>query len=308
MIEINTKSITFDRGYDEFIFYCRTRNFRPATIQFYDNTVRTIYKFIEPKIPIKDITKATVDNFIIGCQNELNIKDITINTYLRGFKTILYYFMKLGYMEKFHIALIKYDKPVIETYTEDEVKILLKKPNKSNCSFVEFRNWTICNLLYSTGMRCSNVRNLKIKDVDLDNSLLFLGTTKNRRPLAIPITPSLKPVLKEYLSIREGNEEDYAFCTAYSGQLNRDSIDSSMRRYNHSRGVKKTGIHRWRHTFAKQWILNGGDIFKLQKTLNHSDMDMVRNYVNMFTKDLQDGFEEFNPLEFISKKSIKIKK
>ncbi|MDR3595156.1 tyrosine-type recombinase/integrase [Clostridium sp.] len=308
MIEINTKSITFDRGYDEFIFYCRTRNFRPATIQFYDNTVRTIYKFIKPKMPIKDITKSIVDNFIVGCQNELNIKDITINTYLRGLKTILYYFMKLGYMEKFHIALVKYDKPVIETYTEDEVKILLKKPNKSNCSFVEFRNWTICNLLYSTGMRCSNIRNLKIKDIDLDNNLLFLGTTKNRRPLAIPITPSLKPILREFLAIREGNEENYAFCTAYGDQMNRDSIDSSMRRYNHSRGVKKTGIHRWRHTFSKQWILNGGDIFKLQKTLNHSDMDMVRNYVNMFTKDLQDGFEDFNPLEFINKKSIKIKK
>lgn len=308
MIEINTKSITFDRGYDEFIFYCRTRNFRPATIQFYDNTVRTIYKFIEPKTPIKGITKATVDNFIIGCQNELNIKDITINTYLRGLKTILYYFMKLGYMEKFHIALVKYDKPVIETYTEDEVKILLKKPNKSNCSFVEFRNWTICNILYSTGMRCSNIRNLKIKDIDLDNNLLFLGTTKNRRPLAIPITPSLKPILREYLAIREVTDEDYVFCTAYGDQMNRDSIDSSMRRYNHSRGVKKTGIHRWRHTFAKQWILNGGDIFKLQKTLNHSDMDMVRNYVNMFTKDLQDGFEDFNPLEFINKKSIKMKK
>lgn len=308
MIEINTKSITFDRGYDEFIFYCRTRNFRPATIQFYDNTVRTIYKFIKPKMPIKDITKSIVDNFIVGCQNELNIKDITINTYLRGLKTILYYFMKLGYMEKFHIALVKYDKPVIETYTEDEVKILLKKPNKSNCSFVEFRNWTICNLLYSTGMRCSNIRNLKIKDIDLDNNLLFLGTTKNRRPLAIPITPSLKPILREFLAIREGNEENYAFCTAYGDQMNRDSIDSSMRRYNHSRGVKKTGIHRWRHTFYKQWILNGGDIFKLQKTLNHSDMDMVRNYVNMFTKDLQDGFEDFNPLEFINKKSIKIKK
>ncbi|MBW6409030.1 tyrosine-type recombinase/integrase [Clostridium weizhouense] len=308
MIEINTKSITFDRGYDEFIFYCRTRNFRPATIKFYDNTVRTIYKFIEPKTSIKDITKDTVDNFVIGCKNELDIKDITINTYLRGLKTILYYFMKLGYMEKFHIALIKYDKPVIETYTEEEIKILLKKPNKSNCTFVEFRNWTICNVLYATGMRCSNIRDLKVKEVDLYNNLLHLRTTKNRKPLAIPITKSLQPILREYLSIRNGSDEDWLFCTAYGEKMNRDSIDSSMRRYNHSRGINKTGIHRWRHTFAKQWILNNGDIIKLQKILNHSDLDMVRNYVNMFTKDLQKDFEEFNPLEFISKKSIKMRK
>lgn len=307
MIEIDTDTITLDRGYDEFIFNCRTRNLRPATIQFYDNSVRTIYKFIEPKMAIKDITKDTVDNFIISCQSKLDIKDITINTYLRALKAILYYFMKLGYMKEFQIPLVKYDKPVIDVYTEEEVKLLLMKPHKSKCTFVEFRNWTICNVLYSTGMRCSNLRDLKIKEVDLYNNLFHLKTTKNRRPLSIPITKSLQPILREYLSVRNGSDEDNLFCTAYGDKIDKDSINSSMRRYNHNRGVNKTGIHRWRHTFAKQWILNGGDIIKLQKTLNHSDLDMVRNYVNIFTKDLQDGFEDFNPLEFINKKSIKMK-
>lgn len=304
-IEINASSITFDRGYDEFIFYCRARNLRPATIQFYDNSIRSIYKFINPKMPIKDITKTTVDNFIIGCQNELEIKDITINTYLRALKAILYYFMKIGYMDKFHIALVKYDKPIIETYTEEEIKLLLKKPNKNKCTFVEFRNWTICNVLYATGMRSSNLINLKIGDVDLENNLLYLKTTKNRKPLVLPITKSLQPILREYLVVRNGSDEDYLFCTAYGDEINKDSFSGSMRRYNLNRGVNKTGIHRWRHTFAKAWILNNGDIIKLQKILNHSDLDMVRNYVNIFTKDLQKDFEEFNPLEFINKKSIK---
>jgi integrase/recombinase XerD len=307
MIEINTNSITFDRGYDEFIFNCRARNLRPATIRFYDNSIRSIYKFIEPKTSIKDITKDTVDNFIIGCQTELDIKDITINTYLRALKAILYYFMKLGYMEKFHIALTKFDKPLIETYSEEEVKLLLKRPNKSKCTFVEFRNWTICNVLYATGMRSSNLINLKVKEVDLFNNLISLKTTKNIKPLIIPITKSLQPILKEYLSIRQGNEDDYLFSTAYGNKINRESLSHSIKYYNYKRGVNKTGIHRWRHTFAKQWILNNGDIIKLQKILNHSDLDMVRNYVNMFTKDLQKDFEEFNPLEFVHKKSIKMK-
>lgn len=308
MIEVNAKDITFDRGYDEFIFYCRTRNLRPATIQFYDNSVRTIYKFIEPKMAIKDITKDVVDRFIICCQDELDIKDITVNTYLRALKAILYYFMKLGYMDKFHIPLVKFDKPVIEVYTDQEVKILLKKPNRSKCAFAEFRDWTICNVLYSTGIRCSNILDLKVREVDLYNNLLYLKTTKNRKPLALPITKSLQPILREYLSVRNGNGEEYLFCTSYGDKIKRGSLYHSMVDYNLNRGVNKTGIHRWRHTFAKQWILNGGDIIKLQKTLNHSDLDMVRNYVNIFTKDLQDGFEDFNPLEFINKKSIKIKR
>lgn len=308
MIEVNSKEITFDRGYDEFIFNCRARNLRPATIQFYDNSIRSIYKFIDPKMLIRDITKATVDSFIIGCQNELDIKDITIHTYLRALKAILYYFMKLGYMEKFHIALIRYDKPLIETYTDEEVKLLLKKPNKNKCNFVEFRNWVICNTLYATGMRSSNLTNLKIKDIDLDNNLISLTTTKNRKPLVIPITKSLQPILREYLAIRKGTEDDYVFCSAYGDKVTRDALNASMKIYNNSKYVNRTGIHRWRHTFAKQWILNHGDIIKLQKILNHSDLDMVRNYVNMFTKDLQKDFEEFNPLEFVSKKSIKMRK
>lgn len=308
IIEVSTKDITFDRGYDEFIFNCRARNLRPATIQFYDNSIRSIYKFIDPKMPIKNITKTTVDKFIIGCQNELDIKDITIHTYLRALKAILYYFMKLGYMEKFHIPLIKYDKPVIETYSDEEVKLLLKKPNKNKCSFVEFRNWVICNVLYATGMRSSNLTNLKINEIDLYNNLISLKTTKNRKPLVIPITKSLQPILREYLAIRKGTEDDYLFCSAYGDKVSRDALNASMKIYNNSRYVNKTGIHRWRHTFAKQWILNHGDIIKLQKILNHSDLDMVRNYVNIFTKDLQKDFEEFNPLEFVSKKSIKMKK
>ncbi|OOM75452.1 tyrosine recombinase XerC [Clostridium puniceum] len=308
MIEVSTKDMTFDKGFDEFIFNCRARNLRPATIQFYDNSIKSIYKFIDPKMRIKDITKATVDNFIIGCQNELDIKDITIHTYLRALKAILYYFMKIGYMEKFHIALIRYDKPLIETYTDEEVKLLLKKPNKNKCNFIEFRNWVICNTLYATGMRSSNLTNLKINEIDLDNNLISLKTTKNRKPLVIPITKSLQPILREYLAIRKGNESDYLFCSAYGNKISRDALNGSMKIYNNSRYVNKTEIHRWRHTFAKQWILNHGDIIKLQKILNHSNLDMVRNYVNMFTKDLQKDFEEFNPLEFVSKKSIKMRK
>ena len=53
----------------------------------------------------------------------------------------------------------------------------------------------------------------------------------------------------------------------------------------------------YRHTFAKNWILNGGDIFRLQKILGHSTMDMVKNYVEMFDDDLKRDFETFNPLD-----------
>ena len=70
-----------------------------------------------------------------------------------------------------------------------------------------------------------------------------------------------------------------------------------MYRYHKKRGVEKTSAHAYRHTFAKLWILNGGDIFRLQKILGHSSIEMVRNYVEMFSEDLKKDFAVYNPLD-----------
>ena len=59
----------------------------------------------------------------------------------------------------------------------------------------------------------------------------------------------------------------------------------------------KIGLHKFRHTFAKKYILNGGDAFRLQKILGHSDIRVVKMYVNMFTDDLQKDFNNISPLE-----------
>jgi integrase/recombinase XerD len=58
-------------------------------------------------------------------------------------------------------------------------------------------------------------------------------------------------------------------------------------KYNQKRGVNKTSVHLFRHTFAKNWITNGGDIFRLQKILGHSSIEMVKEYVEMFSDDLK---------------------
>lgn len=95
----------------------------------------TINKFIEPRTSIKDITSNTVDSFVLFCKNNLSIKDVTSDTYLRGLRAVIYYFMKLGYMNEFRITNIKFNKHIIETYTYSELKLLLKKPDIKKCTF-----------------------------------------------------------------------------------------------------------------------------------------------------------------------------
>jgi len=100
-----------------------------------------------------------------------------------------------------------------------------------------------------------------------------------------------------YLEYRKGDPDDYLFCTIYGKKFQSSSLNTAIRTYNLDRGVSKTSIHLFRHTFAKKWILRGGDSFRLQKILGHSSMKMVREYVNMYDDDLKQGFNDFNPLE-----------
>ncbi|NSB12087.1 tyrosine-type recombinase/integrase [Clostridium beijerinckii] len=293
----NNPRITFDEGYDQFIKYCKVRNLRPATIKHYDNTMLSIYKFINPKTLVKDITKSTVDGFILYCRNELNVKDVTINTYVRTLRSILYYFMKLGWMKEFKVPNVRFDKHIIETYSEEELKLLLERPNKNKCTFTIFRSWTIVNFLIGTGVRVNSLVNIKNKDIDFENEVVLLDVTKNRQSVIIPLSSTLISVLREYMSIRGGELEDYLFCTEFGKKADRQTINTTINSYNKKRGVMKTGLHRFRHTFAKLWILNGGDVFKLQKMLCHSDMRIVRNYVEMFTCDIKKDFNNYNPLE-----------
>lgn len=87
--------------------------------------------------------------------------------------------------------------------------------------------------------------------------------------------------------------------------MTENALKLSIRDYNAARGVKKTSVHALRHTFAKLWIHNNGDVFRLQKMLGHSTLDMTRNYVNLFAVDLKEGFDEYSPLDRMVRKRRK---
>lgn len=228
---------------------------------------------------------------------------VTVNTNIRAIRAVCYYFMRLGYMNEFKISEIKVDKEIIETYSDVEINLLIKKPDVKKCNFIEFKNYVICNFLLSTGCRALTLTNLKVSDLDFENQVIKYTHTRNRRQQIVPMSNSIKIILIEYLQYREiENYEDYLFVNAYGEQLKVDLLSQNLCDYNRKRGVNKTGVHRWRHTFAKKWIIGSGDgkagdIFRLQKILGHSSMDIVKNYVEMFTEDLQKDFNEFNPLE-----------
>ncbi|MDR1772472.1 MAG: tyrosine-type recombinase/integrase [Hungatella sp.] len=299
--------ITFRLGCEEYLQDCESRNLRLGTIRHYQDSMNQLCKYIDEDMLIKDMDKSTMDSLILTLRKRKDINDISLYTYARDLKTLMYFFMKREYISPFKIILAKADKQPIETYSDSELIRLLKKPNIKQCTFTEYKSWVIVNFLLSTGLRQNSLINIKIKDIDFANSVVYVNVTKNRKPLIIPLNDDILKIVQEYLKYREGNAEDYLFCNVYGKQLAKSTLYHSMYVYNKNRGIELTGLHRFRHTFAKKWVTMGGSVVTLQKILGHSSLAITENYLNMLTCDIKRDIDKFNILREFKKESIKLK-
>lgn len=309
-IKMNKKNNekTFEEGFKEFINYCKVKNLATDTIRFYDGCFNSFTSHVDKNTLIKEIASKTVDGYILYLYGR-GIRSVSTNTYIRGIRTILYYFMKLEYLKEFKINIIKSEKKVKEIYTDAELKILLLKPDLKKCAFTEFRTWTIINFFLTVPVRASTLISIKIENLDFESELITFEKMKNRKQQILPMGRILKSILLEYLQYRSSEtSEDFLFPNAYGEPMSVRTLEKGVKSYNNKRGVMRSGLHIFRNVYAKKWIIAGGDIFRLQKLLNHNSLNMVREYVDMFTDDLQKDFDKFNALEQLqdNKKHIKM--
>lgn len=296
-------NLSIQEAFDLFIRKCKIKNLTDLSISSYEKKMVHFYEFIDKSEPITAVTKDTVDDYILWLRENTEANDITINSYLRSVRAFLYFCMEDKYIPTFKIQLIKAEKKIKETYTDDELVRLLEKPDVDNCSFSCYKTWVFENYLLGTGNRISTALDLHIGDINFQSGVIILRKTKNRKQQIIPLSATLAEILQGYLQIRGGEADDYVFCNEYGEQASCRTYQQLVRRYNRKRGVEKTSCHTFRHTFAKNWILNSGDMFRLQKILGHSDLTVTKEYVNMFGQDLQMDFEKFNPLDNLKSRS-----
>ena len=91
-------------------------------------------------------------------------------------------------------------------------------------------------------------------------------------------------------------------------QLTENGLRQSIARYNARRGVQKTSIHLFRHTFARKYLIDcGGDAFTLQKLLGHSTLAMTKHYCAIYDADLTKNYDNFSPLAQMKAGGAKIK-
>jgi len=307
-LKMSQQILTLSDGCEMYISYCRQRNLREATINHYRYSYKQLFNYFSANMPLDSLTQDVYNGYVIYLKQRLT-NDVSINAYLRDLITTLHYLMQNEYMQSFQMQSIRVDKKSVETYTDEELHILLQKPNIRKCSFIEFESWVISCLLFSTGIRQHSLMELKVKDVDFENSLLNVRVTKTRKPLLLPLNQSMISILKDFLKYRQHNSnDDWLFCNAYGNQLKKSTSYHMLYEYNKRRGIETTGIHRYRHTFAKQWILNGGNVVTLSRLLGHSNLSTTQNYIHLLVSDISKQVDEINLLDkFGNKKYIKMR-
>lgn len=304
-----TRGLTFEEGCNKYLEYCRQRNLRQGTINHYRQSYVQFFKFFEPDTPIEEIDEDAYKRYVLYLRSTLN-NDVSINSYLRDFITTMHYLMNEGYIQSYKMQAIKVDKSHIETYNEQELQLLLKKPNIKKCSFIEYQAWVMTNFLFSTAVRQRSLMYIKVKDIDFDNNVVYVNVTKNRKPLIVPLNQTMVNILREYLKYRNHKtDDDYLFCNVFGQQLVKSTCYHMLYEYNKRRGVETTGIHRYRHTFAKQWILSGGNVVSLSQLLGHSSLEITQNYIHLLVSDVAKQVDEINVLDkFYSRTHISLKK
>ena len=299
-------SATIEETFSDFIISRKTKGLAEKTLQSYQSQFQAVARHMDVKMDIAMLQKADLDAMIISMR-DASLSPNSINSYTRTLKSFFSWCNEQG-ITRINIPLYKAEETVKETYSDAELAALLKKPDIRKATFAEYRDWVIINFLLNCGSRAATVRAIQIRDVDLDGGMVFYRHTKNRKAQVIPLCSAMVAILREYLRHRGGEAADYLFCTETGSQLTENGLRQSIARYNTRRGVQKTSIHLFRHTFARKYLIDcGGDAFTLQKLLGHSTLAMTKHYCAIFDADLTKNYDNFSPLAQLKSNSTRIK-
>ncbi len=238
----------------------------------------------------------------------------TVQTYARSARAFFHWLVRRGILEHNpfdHVVFPKVGRPLIQTITTDEFEKLLlacAPPNETG-PFAEraaVRNRAILWLLYDTGIRVSELTNLRLNDLDRKNGVVTVmgkGSKERRIALGQNCQRNLSYYLDKH---RPGEEElaewgsageDHLFLSETRQPLTKNGMEMLFKRLKARAGIsgKRISPHIFRHTFAMNYLLKSNDPFSLQELLGHEDLTTVLNYIHMNDTILQEQKRKYSP-------------
>lgn len=190
-------------------------------------------------------------------------------------------------------------EPVIETYTAVEIKALLASCGQTSTWRTRSgrlatsvrptaeRDKAIIVTLVETGIRASELCNLSMSDYNQKQGRLHIRHGKGDKERVVFISDTCKKHLWRYLATRpDAKPGDPLFATTHNTHMERDMLFKMVRSTADRAGVHHAFIHKFRHTFAINFLRNGGNVIELQSMLGHERLDTIRIYVKLAEVDL----------------------
>lgn len=257
---------------------------------------------------IAETTNNTILQYLKSLRGK-GLSPVTVSDRFIVLRVFYNFLVEWGYLEinpMEHLKKPKVPKRHARTFTTSEIMAILKSYDKT--TFLGYRNYTIMSVLFSTGMRKTELLKLSVLDIHLQECFLVVLHGKGDKTREIPIGLSLRRILKKYLRDREEVLQEHSsftpqFLVTFTGKpLTASGLDTVFKHLKES--MKGLGIpasrlsaHTWRHTFAKAFLLNGGDLFTLQKILGHEDVSTTKIYVEYTNKEMKVQNDKYNPLD-----------
>jgi integrase/recombinase XerD len=186
------------------------------------------------------------------------------------------------------------------TFTDEHLYQLLALPDRT--TFTGIRNYVMMLTLLDTGIRLKELAKLQVTDVLLDEGSLRINHGKGRKSRLVPIERIAASELKHYLLERGNLEHNTLWVNLDNKPFLPGGIRTMIARYCQSAKIKdiQCSSHTFRHTFAKKYLLNGGDVFTLKSIMGHAQIETTELYVELFASDLKAQHEKFSPIEHLA--------
>lgn len=288
----------------DFLRFCSLeRGLSKNTVNSYQLDLNQFVEYLD-KEKISDWSEdpLVIDSYLAKQRDE-GKKTSTIS---RGITTLRRFYR---YLLRQHILvvdpLIQIDTPKQEkrlplALSQKEVSELLAQPNLNTATGL--RDRAILELLYATGMRVSELINLKETDLHTDLKIIrVLG--KGSKERLVPVTDFALNWVDKYLKevrdpalLKKGVACDFLFLNNRAGQLTRQAVWQSIKKYSKlARIDKDITPHTLRHTFATHLLENGADLRVVQEILGHSDISTTQIYTNLSQKHIFDVYLKTHP-------------
>lgn len=273
------------------------------TVDNYERDIIQFFKYLDIKateFELKNIDYGSIRLWIVSLIEE-GISNRTVNRKIASLKAFFKFLVKVQIIESSPLLLhkmLKEPKKSQVPFSLNEIENVLDKYYNQN-DFESTRNYLIILLLYTTGIRRSELINLKEKDIDFENSALKVLGKRNKERY-VPLLNSVKEVLSNYLELKiklySSYSTDYVFITKKGDKVYETLVYRIVNSYFSKASSKlKKSPHILRHSFATHLLNEGADLNSVKDLLGHSSLASTQVYTHNSIAELKKVYKGAHP-------------